>query len=198
MCDIEVEEAHCYFANGILTHNSAQELRAISNVTGEPGWVNTFLSGGDLHKNMAVSMWGAENYDKEKRKRAKVLNFGMSYGMSGYSLSQKFNVSVEEGEEIVAKFWKAAPRIKEYQTRCVKMARKNGTVYNYFGLPRRVKFYFDSPDPKRRAFGTRTVNNCYSPDTEFLTKDGWRLAKDITPETMTAYRDWETDRKSVV
>ena len=59
MCDIEVEEAHCYFANGILTHNSAQELRAISNVTGEPGWVNTFLSGGDLHKNMAVSMWGA-------------------------------------------------------------------------------------------------------------------------------------------
>lgn len=138
---------------------SGQELRAIANVSGEPGWVNTFLTGGDLHKQQAVAMWGEENYDKEKRKRAKVLNFGMAYGMSGYSLSQKFNVSVEEGEDIVAKFWKAAPRIKEYQNRCVKMARKNGTIYNYFGLPRRVKFYLNHSDPKKRAFGVRTVNN---------------------------------------
>lgn len=52
---------------------AAQELRAIANLTNEPGWVNTFLSGGDLHKQMAISMWGEENYDKEKRKRAKVL-----------------------------------------------------------------------------------------------------------------------------
>ena len=48
---------------------AAQELRAIANYTGEDAWVNTFLHGGDLHKSMAISMWGEENYDKEKRRR---------------------------------------------------------------------------------------------------------------------------------
>lgn len=138
---------------------SGEELRIIANLTHEPNWVNTFLTGGDLHKSMAISMWGVENYDKEKRKKAKILNFGMAYGMSGYSLAQKFGVTVEEGEDIVSRFWKAAPRIKEFQNRCVKRARKTGVVYNYFGLPRRVKYYLSSSDPKQRAFGVRTVNN---------------------------------------
>lgn len=52
---------------------SGEELRIIANYTNEPNWVNTFLSGGDLHKQMAIAMWGEENYDKEKRKKAKVL-----------------------------------------------------------------------------------------------------------------------------
>ena len=52
MCDITVEDVHCYYANGILTHNCAQELRCISNYTNCHLWVDTFLTGGDLHKNM--------------------------------------------------------------------------------------------------------------------------------------------------
>ena len=80
--------------------------------------MNTFLKDGDLHKEMAINMWGEENYDKEKRSRAKVLNFGMAYGMSGYSLAKKFNITNDEGMDIVNRFWKAAPHIKDFQNRC--------------------------------------------------------------------------------
>ena len=89
----------------------------------------------------------------------RLVNFGMAYGMSGYSLAEKFNVTVEEGEDIVRRFWAAAPRIKDFQTKCVRRGRKEGTVYNYFGRPRRVRYWFKSQEGKQRAFGARTVNN---------------------------------------
>lgn len=104
-------------------------------------------------------MWGKENYDKEKRKKAKVLNFGMAYGMNQYTIAERFNVSIEEATEIKDRFWKAASRIKAFQTSTLNRARKVGTVYNYFGRPRRVGFYLKNADPKKRAFGSRTVAN---------------------------------------
>lgn len=50
---------------------SAEELRLIANLSGEKSWIDTFNSGGDLHKQMAIQMWGKENYDNHKRKLAK-------------------------------------------------------------------------------------------------------------------------------
>lgn len=120
------------------------------------------------------------------------LNFGMTYGMTGRSLAEKFSISEEEGNEIVDRFWKAAPKIKSFQNACINLAKKKGTIYNYFGRPRRVRYWLSSSEPRLRAFGVRTVNNCYSPDTEFLTSNGWMLAKDITPDTDIAYYD-DTD-----
>lgn len=138
---------------------SGQELRAIANLTGEKRWINTFLDGGDLHRSMAIGMWGEENYDKDKRKRAKVLNFGMAYGMSPYSIAEKFDVTVGEGKDIYERFWKAAPTIKAFQSASVRKAKKLGTIYNYFGMPRRVSYWLNSDDYKQQAFGKRTVNN---------------------------------------
>ena len=51
MCDIEVEEVHCYYANGIVTHNCAQELRITANLSHEPTWENAFVEGRDVHKS---------------------------------------------------------------------------------------------------------------------------------------------------
>lgn len=149
-------EQGCYW---VSCDFSAQELRCIANYSQAHVWVDTFLHGGDLHKNMAIAMWGAEHYDKEKRKKAKVLNFGMSYGMTGKSLALKFHTTEEEGNEIVNKFWNAVPEVKAFQNACVRKARKTGTAYNYFGRPRRVKFYLNHPEGRMRAFGVRTVNN---------------------------------------
>ena len=78
MCDIEVEEVHCYYANGITTHNSGQELRIPANLSGEEVWVSAFTTGGDVHKETAVRLFGEENYDNSKRKMAKGANFGES------------------------------------------------------------------------------------------------------------------------
>lgn len=81
------------------------------------------------------------------------------YGMSGMSLAEKFQISREEGEEIIQKFWKAAPKIASFQKACVNYAKKKGTIYNIFNRPRRVKFWLTNSDFRQRAFGERTVNN---------------------------------------
>lgn len=78
MMDLNVEEVHCYYANGIVTHNCGQELKILANLAGQQNWIDTFKNGGDLHKNMAIEMFGLENYNNEKRKVAKTLNFGLN------------------------------------------------------------------------------------------------------------------------
>ena len=138
---------------------AAQELRMQANLANVKVWVETFNTGGDLHTNMAKAMWGEENYDKEKRKKAKVLNFGMLYGMSAYTLAERFHITLEEGQDIVNRYWKAVPEIQAYQKAMLRKAKKEGTTYNYFGGPRRVRYYLDSDDPRKRAFGQRTVGN---------------------------------------
>lgn len=109
--------------------------------------------------SMAENMWGKENYNRDLRKRAKVMNFGGMYGMSVYSIMQKFSLPEDEAQDIYDRFWAAIPNIKAFQTAMIRKAYKTGTVYNYFGLPRRVKYWLSSEDSKKRAFGRRTVQN---------------------------------------
>lgn len=70
MCDITVDEAHCYYAEGVLTHNSAEEVRICSNISREPIWEEAFISGGDIHKSCYsldtefLTKEGWKTYDK--------------------------------------------------------------------------------------------------------------------------------------
>ena len=55
---------------------SGQELRAAALLSKEPSWETAFEHDKDIHKSTAISVWGEENYSKEKRKKAKAVNFG--------------------------------------------------------------------------------------------------------------------------
>ena len=138
---------------------SAQELRAIANFSDIPFWKDTFINGGDLHKRTAIMIWGEENYNHDLRKRAKGANFGLSYGMSYQTAAENFNLPLNEAKELVDGWWSVCKELKLAQDREIRKAKKCGTVYNYFGRPRRVKAYFDSGDRKQIAFGERTVKN---------------------------------------
>lgn len=138
---------------------STQELKAIANYSKTKVWVDTFVHGGDLHKNMAIAIWGEENYTSDLRKKAKGANFGFVYGMSKYTCSENFKISLDEAEELISKWWSAVPEIRRFQTYSIKQARKTGVNYNYLGRPRRVKYYFNHPERKTQAFGERTVKN---------------------------------------
>lgn len=160
MMDIEVEDAHCYYANGMLTHNSGQELRACANYSDEQTWVQAFLGDGDVHKATAIQLFGEQNYNKDARKKAKSINFGIVYGMSPYSLKDKFNMeSIEEAQEFYNRYKAALPQLFGWIDKHCRQVRKEGTAYSYFGFPRRVRYWFQSSDPKLRAFGYRTATN---------------------------------------
>ena len=139
---------------------SAEELRLIANYSKEPLWVSTFLNGGDLHKSMAASIFHKEEKDVtgDERKKAKSANFGLSYGMSPYTMVGRFKLPLKECEELHKGWWGSVPHIKAYQQRTIKQAKATGTVYNYFGRPRRVKHYFRG-DRRQQSFGARTCRN---------------------------------------
>lgn len=159
MMDMEVEDSHQYYANGILVLNCAQEIRMTANVSNAKTWVDAILSGNDIHKATAETMYGLENYDKSLRKRAKVINFLSLYGGSPYTLSERLHLPLEECEDAMAKWWKALPEIQNYQKVQLRMGKKTGTQYNIFGFPRRVGYYLNNEDAKKRAFGKRTIGN---------------------------------------
>ena len=137
----------------------AQELRIPAILSGEPVWLKAFRHGEDLHTNMAILMWGKENYNKDKRKLAKICNFGILYGQNPWGFAKKQNISVSAAEEVFSSWWSAVSHLKVWKDRHLSKARKEGTVYTLFGRPRRVKWYLQHPESKMRAFGYRTAVN---------------------------------------
>ena len=310
MCDIEVEDVHCYYGNGIVTHNSAQEIRITTNISRESVWMDALTSGGDVHRscysldteilttfgwlkytdiekntliaqwnkdkgipeyveagdiyfnytdtsyhfvgdrtdilvtsnhrmyvreenseeykiieaeslnkeirgqkrfyilsfdyktyritedlilkaeeiksnvsdsffcysvpsgllvvrrnnqisvcgNTAEKLWGKENYNKDLRKRAKGVNFGVVYGMGAPSLiDEKYGIhTLEQAQEFFEQYKNALPELFQWIDRVQRRARRNGTVYTYFGRPRRVKGYYDAGNA---GFANRTAVN---------------------------------------
>lgn len=138
----------------------AEELRLAANVYNEPTWIKAFNSGQDVHKATAVRIFGEENYCKEARKKAKTANFGILYGSSAYGFHNQFpDMSLEECEDFIDKFKMALPSIGSSQNNAVRYGKKNGYVKTYFGRPRRVKYYFNSPDRSMQGFAKRTCMN---------------------------------------
>jgi DNA polymerase-1 len=138
----------------------AEELRLAANVFNEPTWINAFNTGQDVHKATAIKIFGEENYCKEARKKAKTANFGILYGSSAWGFHNQFpDMTLEECEDFVDKFKASLPSIEAAQRNAVRFAKKNGYVKTYFGRPRRVKYYINSPNRSLQGFAKRTVAN---------------------------------------
>jgi len=139
---------------------AAQELRIAALLSGEPVWCETFATGGDPHKATAFAVFGEENYDKEKRKLSKGINFGILYGMEAYSLySRGIAKTPEEGELFYNKFKEGLPVLFKFMEGTVRKGQREGTVYTMFGRPRRVHYWCSSSDMKKKSFGSRTCKN---------------------------------------
>lgn len=138
---------------------SGQELRACALLSGEPAWTEAFVHGKDVHRSTAEKIWGAENYDKEKRKKAKAANFGIIYGMGAYTLASRNGMTPEEGEEFYRQFQEGLPVLFSWISMVQKQGKKNGTVYTMFGRPRRVAYWYNHPDYRMHAFADRTCAN---------------------------------------
>lgn len=138
---------------------SAQELRCACLLSGEPTWEEAFVHGKDLHRSVAEKVFGPENYDKEKRKLAKGINFGIIYGMGPYTFASRNNLPIEEAEQFFAQYQAGLPTLFAWLSYVQKKGRREGTVYTMFGRPRRVSYWANSGDPKMRSFADRTSCN---------------------------------------
>lgn len=88
MADMTVEDVHCYYADGVLTHNCSEELVIMANLSGERVWLNAIRNGHDIHESTARSAWRLPpdaRVDKNLRKKAKVCFSADSWVFDGSS-----------------------------------------------------------------------------------------------------------------
>ena len=141
---------------------SAQELRLPALLSREPLWTKTFAEGGDLHKSMAIQMWGIENYDKKKRKMAKKANFGILYGMTAKNFAEDFNMPMHEAEDMVKRYKESAPTLFAWVHQNELNILRSGIGYTLCGRPRRLGWYLNIDNHGDRGlynFGIRSCTN---------------------------------------
>ena len=104
------------------------ELRAIAHLSGDPGLTDAFAAGEDIHRTVAARVFGVDR-DKvthAQRSTAKMVSYGLAYGMEAYGLAQRLGVPVEEAQVILDAFFDGFPAGPSYMDRAVAEARTDG------------------------------------------------------------------------
>jgi len=136
------------------------ELRLLSHVSDDYTMKEAFLSGEDIHRKTAAAVFGVpENMvSDEMRKRAKAVNFGIVYGIGGYSLAKDIGTTVKEATKYIKSYLMNYPSIDAYLEDVVKEAESNGYTKTVFGRRRYIP-ELKSQNANMRAFGKRVAMN---------------------------------------
>jgi DNA polymerase-1 len=111
------------------------ELRIIAHLAGDPGLLAAFEEGEDIHRAIAADVFSipVEEVTKEQRERAKMVSYGLAYGMEAYGLARRLGGSVGEAKEIMDRYFEAYPGVKRYMDRTVAEARAQGFTRTELG-----------------------------------------------------------------
>lgn len=137
----------------------AQEMRIPANLSGDSAMQAMFLSQEDPHKKTAELMLGTENYDKDKRKLAKILNFNVLYGGNKFGIAERLGVSPDEAQEYINKWWGVFPQLQSWALGLQRKGKKVGTIRTAFRRPRRVGHWYTYGDYSEQKFADRTCVN---------------------------------------
>lgn len=114
------------------------ELRIMAHLSGDRNMINDFIGGHDIHAATAAKIYKKpiEEVTKDERRKAKVANFGIIYGISVFGLAERMNVDRREAKELIDNYFATYPDIYAYIERCKEEARANGYVTTLFGRKR--------------------------------------------------------------
>lgn len=122
------EFRHCIVAEPgyklVVADYSQVELRILADLSQDPGFMEAFLSDGDLHALTASRMFGVplEEVSKQRRKQAKSINFGLAYGRGAASLAVQLEVDKDEAEKLIEQYFKAYQGVKKWLEHSAKTA----------------------------------------------------------------------------
>ncbi len=130
------------------------ELRLLAALSGEESLIDAFQRNIDIHRETAEKMFG----DPERRRDAKVVNFGIIYGISSFGLSKDLHCSFREAAEIIKNYFATFPKVKSFLEYCVDSAKYNGYISTMFGRRRYIpELYANNNNVV--AFATRAAMN---------------------------------------
>ena len=115
------------------------ELRVLAHLSQDKTMLEAFNSGKDIHTATASKIFNIpiEKVSEMQRKKAKAVNFGIIYGISGFGLSESVNITKKEADEFIEKYFEKYSRVKEYLNEIVADAREKGYIHTLFGRRRR-------------------------------------------------------------
>ena len=130
-----IPAAGCEF---LIADYNQIELRCIAHLADDPGLIAAFESGTDIHNATASRVFGVAPHEVtiDMRSKAKMVSYGLAYGMESYGLSQRLNIPVEEAAAILRAYFEAFPHVREYMERTVTEARMRGYTETLFGRKR--------------------------------------------------------------
>ncbi len=111
------------------------ELRILAHVADIPALKQAFRDGIDIHAMTASQMFGVplDQMTPEVRRRAKAINFGVIYGISGYGLARNLRIPRDEAQAFIDTYFERFPGIREYMNATIAFAKSNGFVQTLFG-----------------------------------------------------------------
>ncbi|HSJ28888.1 MAG TPA: DNA polymerase, partial [Acidimicrobiia bacterium] len=144
----------------IVADYSQIELRVMAHMTGDDGLVTAFREGQDIHTATAARVFGVtpDLVSPEMRRRAKVINFGLLYGMEAFGLAQRLDISRDEAREHMDAYFAQFPGVKAFLDGVVTEARRNGYTSTLFGR-RRYLPELKSDNFRIRQMGERMALN---------------------------------------
>jgi DNA polymerase-1 len=116
------------------------ELRCIAHLAEDPGLVAAFTAGQDIHNATASRVFNVQPSDVtvSMRSTAKMISYGLAYGMEAYGLGQRLNLPTDEAALILNAYFEAFPNVRAYMERTVKEARMRGYTETLFGRRRPI------------------------------------------------------------
>lgn len=126
----------------ILSADYSQiELRIIAALSKDPGLMEAFASGEDIHRATAAKVYGVSlaEVTSEMRRKAKMVNFGIIYGISAFGLAQRLAIPRKEASGIIESYFTQYPGVKQYMTDTIDFARAHGYVETVTGRRRTLR-----------------------------------------------------------
>ena len=139
---------------------SQVELRILAHVSGEPKLRESFAAGEDIHAATAAEVLGKERSQltKDERNVAKMVNFGIIYGISAYGLSENLDIPREEAQTYIDTYLARFPHVQDFIQRTIEQAERDGHATTLFGRRRPVP-ELKARNRQTRGFGERLAVN---------------------------------------
>jgi DNA polymerase-1 len=130
------------------------ELRLMANLSGEPRWIETFKTGGDIHLSNAQAIADHDGptpkieKDDPRRSKAKATGFALIYGGDAHTVANHTGLTQKAADQLVHAFFTANPCIQRWMTQTAKHASQTKTARTFFGRIRHLHQYFPTPPPQ--------------------------------------------------
>ena len=147
--------------SSILAADYSQiELRIMAHLSGDPGLLDAFAQGEDIHRATAAEVFGAkpEAVSTEQRRSAKAINFGLIYGMSAFGLARQLGIDRGQAQNYIDLYFERYPGVRQYMDGTRQYAREQGYVETVFGRRLYVPD-ISASNANRRQYAERTAIN---------------------------------------